>query len=118
MKRLVEETFNLTAKHAAQALPIAEEQGTVEFTIAEQYVQRIKLVSIPGNAGGLVYWFLCPGCGRRKRKLYLPSGEAVFLCRKCHDLAYRIQQLRAYKKHQKVRAYIPQLPDIPDKSAR
>ncbi len=78
MKRLVEETFSLTAKHAAQALPIAASQGTVEFKIADRYAQQIKMVSIPGNAGGLVYWFLCPGCGRRKRKLYLPAGEVVF----------------------------------------
>ncbi len=77
--------------------------GTVEFKIAAQYAQQIKLVSIPGNAGGLVFWFLCPGCGRRKRKLYLLSSEAVFLCRKCHDLAYRAQQLRAFKKPEKAR---------------
>ena len=91
MKRLVEETFSLTAKHAAKALPIAANQGTVEFTIADRYLQQVKMVSIPGNAGGLVYWFLCPGCGRRKRKLYLPLDEAAFLCRKCHNLAYRAQ---------------------------
>ncbi len=97
MKKLVEETFSLTAKHVAQALPIAMDQGTVEFKIGDRYVQQIQMVSTPGNTGGLVYWFLCPGCGRRKRKLYLPTGEAVFLCRKCHDLAYRAQQLRAYK---------------------
>jgi hypothetical protein len=97
MKRLVEETFSITAKHAAKALPIATDQGTVEFKIADLYVQQIKLVSTPGNAGGHVYWFLCPGCGRRKRKLYLPSDEVVFLCRKCHNLGYRAQQLRAYK---------------------
>jgi hypothetical protein len=103
MKRLVEETFSLTAKHAAKALPIAADQGTVEFKIADQYVQQIKLVTTPGNAGGLVYWFLCPGCERRKRKLYLPSGEVVFLCRKCHNLAYRAQQLRAFKKPEKAK---------------
>ncbi len=43
----------------------------------------------------------------RKRKLYLPSGEAVFLCRKCHNLAYRAQQLRAFKKPEKARDKTP-----------
>jgi len=97
MKKLVEETFYLTAKQAAQALPSAADQGTIEFKIGDSFVQQISLVSTPGNAGGLVHWFLCPGCRRRARKLYLPPGEPVFLCRECHNLAYRAQQSRIFK---------------------
>ncbi len=40
-------------------------------------------------------------------KLYLPVGEAVFLCRKWHGLAYRAQQLRAFKKPEKGRDKTP-----------
>jgi len=98
MKRLVEETFRITAKQAAQALPIDVDQGTVEFKIADRYVQQISLVSTPGNAGGIVNWFLCPGCNRRMRKLYLPLDEAAFLCRKCHNLGYAAQQSRVFKR--------------------
>jgi hypothetical protein len=70
MKRLVEDTFYITAREAARA----------------------------SNLDGFVRWFICPACQQRVGKLYLPAGEAVFLCRKCHDLAYRAQQLRAFKK--------------------
>jgi len=34
-------------------------------------------------------------------KLYLPADEIVFLCRKCHNLAYRTQQLRAFRRSAK-----------------
>ena len=97
MKRLVEETFNITAKQAAQVLPGNSRLGTVEFKIAERYVQQIRLVTTPANTGGLFYWFLCPGCNRRMRKLYLPRDEAAFLCRKCHSLGYGVQQSRVFK---------------------
>lgn len=33
----------------------------------------------------------------RARKLYLPGGSRVFLCRLCHDLGYRSQQSRIFK---------------------
>jgi len=97
MKRLVEETFFITAKQAGKALPRTAAQGTIALEMAGRYSQQIMLVSTPGNAGGYVRWFLCPGCKKRVGKLWLPSGEAVFLCRKCHDLGYRAQQLRAFR---------------------
>ncbi len=99
MKRLVEETFSITAKQAAQALPITVDQGIVEFKIADRYVQQISLVSTPGNAGGIVHWFLCPGWRHRVRKLYLPLDEAAFLCRKCHSLGYEAQQSRLLRRN-------------------
>lgn len=37
--------------------------------------------------GGRRAWWLCPGCGRRARKLY---GGRLFLCRTCHGLTYAI----------------------------
>ena len=33
----------------------------------------------------------------------MPSGEVVFLYRKYHNLAYRAQQLRAFKKPEKAK---------------
>ena len=97
MKRLIEQTFNITARQAAQALPTSAAQGTVEFTVADRYTQRIRLVSTPANTGGLFYWFVCPGCGSRVRKLYLPYDEAAFLFRTCHDLGYGVQQSRTFR---------------------
>ena len=103
MKRLVEHTFHITAKEAAKALLKGAREGKVALEIAGKYVQEIAVVSTASNLEGLVRWFICPACQNRVGKLYLPSGEAVFLCRKCHDLAYRTQQLRAFKKSAKPR---------------
>ena len=52
---------------SAQALPTNADRGTVEFNITDRYKQQIRLVSIPGNVGGIVHWFLCPGCKHRVR---------------------------------------------------
>ncbi len=41
------------------------------------------------NAAGRIPFFMCPGCGRRVRFLYLPE----FKCRYCCNLNYRIQQV-------------------------
>jgi hypothetical protein len=45
------------------------------------------------NFGGVRPWFQCPthagGCGRRAGKLYSPPRGDRYLCRECHDLAYR-----------------------------
>lgn len=98
MKKLVEDTFHITAKEAAEALPKNAQTSTVSFEIAGRYSQDIAVVSTASNLEGFVRWFICPACQNRVGKLYLPSGEAVFLCRKCHGLAYRAQQLRAFRK--------------------
>ncbi len=98
MKRLVEDTFHITAKEAAKALSRNAETGKVLLEIAGSYSQEIAVVSTASNLEGLVRWFICPACQNRVGKLYLPPGEVVFLCRKCHDLAYRAQQLRAFRK--------------------
>lgn len=44
------------------------------------------------NYGGYYYFFHCPKCKRRMRKLYCLEGK--YLCRKCADLAYPTQRLR------------------------
>jgi len=107
MKRLVEDTFYITAKEAAKALSKDTRTGQVSFEIAGSYIQDIVIVSTPSNLEGFVRWFVCPACQKRVGKLYLPAGEVVFLCRKCHDLAYRAQQLRAFKKPEKAREKMP-----------
>src|SRR5262249_61760480 len=48
----------------------------------------IDLATTRPRFGGLRWWFLCPGCDGRVGKLYLPPGERLFSCRKCHDLTY------------------------------
>lgn len=43
------------------------------------------------NYGGYRYFFRCPMCKKRMRKLYFASG--AFLCRKCLNLGYYSQRL-------------------------
>ena len=44
--------------------------------------------------GGKRPWFLCPGCSKRRTKLYMPPGRALFRCRECWDLNYTSSQVR------------------------
>lgn len=51
------------------------------------------------NYGGGRAWYVCPGCGARRRVLYLPPGATRFRCRECHKLAYGTQQMDAHDRH-------------------
>lgn len=42
--------------------------------------------------GGRSFFLLCPGCGRKCRKLYTPPNHADYLCRVCWKLAYTSSQ--------------------------
>lgn len=46
----------------------------------------------PCNFGGYYYFFHCPQCNSRMRKLYCIEGK--YLCRKCAKLGYYSQRLR------------------------
>lgn len=37
------------------------------------------------------WWWICPVCQHRCVHLYLPPGESLFACRRCHNLAYPSQ---------------------------
>lgn len=55
----------------------------------KDYCYSIGLVRTGCNYGGDRPWFLCPSCGRRVAILY---GGAVFACRHCRGLAYKVQR--------------------------
>ena len=54
----------------------------------QDVAQVVGLEHTPCHYGGSRPWFRCPRCGRRVAKLF---GGVLFLCRKCHGLAYRSQ---------------------------
>lgn len=60
----------------------SEETTTANYTVPIDYTEP--------NYGGVRPWFVCPECGTRRRKLYLPPrrGTSRYLCRECYDLGY------------------------------
>jgi hypothetical protein len=55
--------------------------------------ERCLLTATRPRYGGRRWWFLCPGCGRRCRCVYLPPGGSCLGCRVCLGLAYRVQRV-------------------------
>jgi len=109
MRRLIENTVTIRGQDAGKTLPRATETGIVELEIVGIGVQEVAIVSTPGRFGGYLRWFLCPGCGRRVGKLYLPAGKYAFLCRHCHRLAYRAQLTRDSRRESKKKQTLRQL---------
>lgn len=56
----------------------------------EEIKTQIQIVITHPNFGGERQWFVCPQCGRKVAFLY---EDKYFLCRHCHDLCYRVQQV-------------------------
>lgn len=80
----------------------SEDACALKFTRdGREWSQRIRLTWSACAFGGRRSWFLCPNCGRRVGRLYLPCtvwdrGERVhtFLCRHCYKLTYLQRQSR------------------------
>lgn len=51
-----------------------------------------SLQSTRPHYGGQRWWFTCPQCGGRCRKVYCPPGQTAFGCRACLGLSYRLRQ--------------------------
>lgn len=45
---------------------------------------------------GFIIWFKCKLCDRRAKYLYCPDNSNELLCRKCHRLAYKSQNVNKY----------------------
>lgn len=61
----------------------------------------VILIKSSPHFGGHRYWFQCPmpttsgePCRNRSGVLYLPPGEKMLACRKCHDLKYVKMSIR------------------------
>jgi hypothetical protein len=55
---------------------------------ATEYSYRVPLDYTEPHFGGVRPWFVCPSCGTRRGKLYLPPRQEVFACRECYELVY------------------------------
>ena len=63
----------------------------VEYTVevggvAEEIAEVIRFTAITLGSGGRKLYFVCPRCGDRRSKLYIPPGRAHIGCRGCYDL--------------------------------
>jgi len=56
----------------------------------------VGLLSTPCQFGGQRWYFACPVCGRRAGCIFLPPGEQVFACKRCHRLTYASVQTAHY----------------------
>lgn len=67
--------------------------------------QEIPLERTPCNLGGTRVWWTCPGCQRRAAVLF--GARATFQCRRCHNLAFPVENegavLRAFRRARKNR---------------
>lgn len=57
----------------------------------------ISVEKLPCHFGGERYYFHCPKCDKRMRKLYGHKG--IFLCRKCMNLGYYLQRVTPCKRY-------------------
>ena len=51
----------------------------------------LKLQATRPNFGGARYWYVCPHCDRRVRKLYIDDRSHSMACRRCFRLIYDSQ---------------------------
>ena len=70
--------------------PTPEADREIVELWGKDWSQTLELSRKENGFGGNQVFFLCPGCGERRRFLYLT--RAGFLCRKCSRLNYRSQQ--------------------------
>lgn len=47
--------------------------------------------TVKSGFGGIRYYFTCPECGDRAKRLYFDGSDLA--CRKCHNLVYRTQNM-------------------------
>ena len=72
--------------------------STVTLTLSHPHgptLTPVGLVRTFPNYGGVRYWFACPRCRRRVRKLYASGSDPQLACRKCHGLVYGLQYQKA-----------------------
>jgi len=86
-------TFQCTRERVAGDSPALRLKGiTLPDGIRLIPAELLRLVATRPYFGGVRWWVVCPGCGSRAGKLYLPPGRCSLRCRKCHGLTYRSVQ--------------------------
>ena len=89
IKSITIETFIKPMKNKNISYGIAESDGRkLEIDLDNLYItfgnNHFDLASIPGTKGGNRYFFLCPICGNRCRKLY--KRLLLYVCGSCQKI--------------------------------
>lgn len=77
---------------------LQEEGLSIIYGNSKNSAYIIPLDRLPCNYGGYRYFFKCPLCNCRMRKLYF-AQRSLFLCRKCLNLTYDTQLLRPMRRY-------------------
>jgi hypothetical protein len=86
-----------------------------DFTINNQ---TFEYTSIPNGFGGARWYVICPKCGKRSSKLFLPKTrdrEPLYLCQICHKLKPSSLLLGNQKKYQEITKPLKKLERIKKK---
>ena len=65
-----------------------------EWSDGDTYI--INLCTTRLVSGGLRYWYVCPACDQRVRKLYATETDRNFVCRSCRGARYFCQYRKGY----------------------
>ena len=112
MSTYVEDCYHLTPRklkktlgHAGAQISAIErerpdiqswmDEGMLCIAVGGKDPQRIEIETVANHLGTRTY-LLCPMCGYRAHKLYLPPQGHNFACRTCHKLKYRLSTINKY----------------------
>jgi hypothetical protein len=83
----------LPIRYFIESVPGDRQQLQVAIDLADRAeIQIARLEITHPHFGGVRWWFSCPQCAKRCKKLYLPPGQWEVGCRLCHRLTYRSTQ--------------------------
>ena len=80
-------------RYCIESAPGDGEPFQVTLDLAERGgIQVVPIEITHPHFGGMRWWFSCPQCARRCKKLYLPPRQWEIACRLCHNLTYTSSQ--------------------------
>jgi len=98
MKRgIVETTVNIDVQDICYLKESTCTFQSQPYKVIVEVIKQHKLIKIEHQLVHLTssrvgygkrYWFECPSCCERTKKLYITASRHVWRCRKCHNLTY------------------------------
>ena len=92
--------WHLPGRADRPSMRITRDHNGLHFRyVADAADGSAKRISLPVGLmphtlhhGGTRWFWMCPACRRQAASLYLPPGQQVFACRRCHGLSYSCRQ--------------------------